>query len=244
MANLVEADVAVGERFLIEALDRAADVAPAAVDAARAASSTTHSRRRGARRSVSWPGRRAALTPSRFPVEIAVTSASPELRTTVEVVAPEDDKAAAFGRAIELAEQFGSVGLVASHRLAMERHQRTLVLRFGAWLSSRHDGRVDASQAVRRGRRRRAATPGRWSIGWLPTRDVCSAASARCASSGCPSTAARASRSTYDHPRSIHSSSPASSDEPDSATVPSASNAAMSGGGGTHTVRSTARTTA
>ena len=69
-----------------------------------------------------------------------MTSVSPELRTTVEVVAPEADKAAALGRAVELAEQFGSVGLSGSRRVALERHQRSLPLRFGAWLSSRHDG--------------------------------------------------------------------------------------------------------
>ena len=138
MANLVDVDVAVGERFLIEALDRAADVAPAAVDAARRElDDSLAATRRSALGELAWSA--SALTPSRFPVEIAVTSASPELRTTVEVVAPEDDKAAALGRAIELAEQFGAVGLVASHRLAMERHQRALVLRFGAWLSSRHN---------------------------------------------------------------------------------------------------------
>ncbi len=202
MANLVEVDVAVGERFLIEALDRAADVAPAAVDAARRElDDSLAATRRSALGELAWSA--SALTPSRFPVEIAVTSASPELRTTVEVVAPEDDKAAAFGRAIELAEQFGSVGLVASHRLAMERHQRALVLRFGAWLSSRHDGpstrhKLYAEVAADRSRRLGAGR----SAG-ARQRDACSAASARCASSGCPSTAARASRSTSARRRSI-----------------------------------------
>lgn len=81
----------------------------------------------------------SCLTPSRFPVEVAFTSVSDELRTVVDVLAPESERARALDEADRVARLFGSAGLPPALRALVLSHQRRTALRFGAWLGSRHD---------------------------------------------------------------------------------------------------------
>ncbi|MBO0981705.1 hypothetical protein [Microbacterium sp. SD291] len=127
-----------GERPLADLLDRAATSHPAQADLARHELETTLAAIRTSRiGDLAWSA--SCLTPSRYPVEVAVTSARAELRTVVDVVAPEGDRRTAFGAVLELSAAFGAAGPPAESRRAIEEHQRGLPLRFGAWLGSRHE---------------------------------------------------------------------------------------------------------
>lgn len=126
-----------GEHVLDSALDRIGTVAPEQVRRARRELMQSLA---ATRSSVLGPAAwcASALTPARFPVEIAFTSASDELRTVVDVIAPEHDRRAALPVAVELAQEHGALGLDASLARRVRRHQRTFEPRFGAWLGSRH----------------------------------------------------------------------------------------------------------
>lgn len=82
--------------------------------------------------------RASCLTPSRYPVEVAFTSAREELRTVVDVVAPEADRRAALDTVVGTAERFGAVRPRERATAALRAHHLAGAPRFGAWLSSRH----------------------------------------------------------------------------------------------------------
>ncbi len=125
------------ESRIADLLDRVARVHPA--HSARARSELEVSLA-GLRHSVigalAWES--SCLTPSRYPIEVAITSATDELRTVVDVIAPEDDRRTALDRADAIARRFGSPGLSDETAELIRRHQHPLSLRFGAWLGSRH----------------------------------------------------------------------------------------------------------
>lgn len=132
------AATATGERPLAALLERATIAHPALADRARRElDATLEATRTSQIGDLAW--RASCLTPSRYPVEVAVTSARAELRTVVDVVAPEGDRRAAFDTALELADEFGAPGLPPETRNAIQAHQRGIPLRFGAWLGSRHE---------------------------------------------------------------------------------------------------------
>src|SRR5687768_6043816 len=109
-ATLAARATATGERPLAALLNRAATVHPAQAERARRELDVTLEATRTSQiGELAW--RASCLTPSRYPVEVAVTSASAELRTVVDVVAPEGDRRAALTTALELAGAFGSPGL-------------------------------------------------------------------------------------------------------------------------------------
>ena len=80
----------------------------------------------------------SCLTPTRFPVEVAVSSARDELRTVVDVLAPEADRTLALPTAIDWAVRFWSEAPESRTVALLHDHQREVPLRFGAWLGSRH----------------------------------------------------------------------------------------------------------
>ncbi|HEX5858610.1 MAG TPA: hypothetical protein VFY91_10935 [Microbacterium sp.] len=130
--------ISAGERPLAALLERAAVVHPEGVERARRELEVTlHATRASAIGELAW--RASCLTPLRCPVEVAVTSARAELRTVVDVVAPEGDRRTALDTAIELAGRFGAAGLTPRSLAAIRAHQRGIPLRFGAWLGSRHE---------------------------------------------------------------------------------------------------------
>jgi hypothetical protein len=129
--------VAVGEQPLIDLLERVGEAHPAQVERARRElAASLEPTRQSSVGALAW--RASCLTPSRFPVEIAFTSARAELRTVVEVIAPEDNRTTAFDVALGLAGEFGSAGPDPGARRALQRHLQTFTPRFGAWLGSRH----------------------------------------------------------------------------------------------------------
>ena len=132
------ATTATGEQPLVELLERAGVAHPVLVDRARRELEVTLRATRASKiGELAW--RASCLTPSRYPVEVAVTSARAELRTVVDVVAPEGDRGTAFATALDLADSLGAPGLPPDARRLIDAHQRGLPLRFGAWLGSRHD---------------------------------------------------------------------------------------------------------
>lgn len=133
-----QTDASTGERPLAALLDRAASVHPAQADRARSELAVTLGATRSSRiGALAW--RASCLTPSRYPVEVAVTSARAELRTVVDVVAPEGDRRSALTAVLGLAGVFGAPGLPPDTLRAIRAHQLDLPLRFGAWLGSRHE---------------------------------------------------------------------------------------------------------
>lgn len=129
---------AASERPLVALLDRAATVHPDQAERARRELAVTLGATRTSRiGALAW--RASCLTPSRYPVEIAVTSVRAELRTVVDVMAPEGDRGAALATALDLAGAFGAPGLPPETLRAIVAHQHGLPLRFGAWLGSRHE---------------------------------------------------------------------------------------------------------
>lgn len=120
------------------ALDRIAGVAPRQVARARAELDVSlRATRASALGPLAWQASR--LTPCGFPVELAFSSANDELRTVVEVVAPEADRKLALPAALDFAGGHGSVGLATGADRLLAAHQAALpFLRFGAWLGSRH----------------------------------------------------------------------------------------------------------
>jgi hypothetical protein len=124
-------------RALDDLLDRVAEQRPGHADRARRELAETLAGTRGsAVGDLAW--RASCLTPTRFPVEVAVSSARDELRTVVDVLAPEADRGLALGTAIGLAGRFGSSPPAARTEAVLHDHQRGAQLRFGAWLGSRH----------------------------------------------------------------------------------------------------------
>jgi hypothetical protein len=122
---------------ILELLDRVAEVRPAHAERARTELDVSLAGMRGsAAGALAWES--SCLTPSRYPVEFAVTSVTDEVRTVVDVIAPEDDRRTALERADRIARLFGSAGLPAETAVLLQRHQDTLALRYGAWLGSRH----------------------------------------------------------------------------------------------------------
>ncbi len=128
---------AIDSRSLDAALDRLSLVAAETAATARAELAVSLEPLRN-----STPDQRAwsasRLTARGFPVELAVTSASAELRTVVEVVPPEADRRQAFPTALRLAERFGSDSWCRKTERLLEEHQAEFAPRFGAWLGSRH----------------------------------------------------------------------------------------------------------
>lgn len=125
------------ERRVLDLLDRVAEVRPAHAARARTELAATLAAIRGsAVGALAWES--SCLTPSRYPVEFAVTSASDEMRTVVDVIAPEDDRRTALTRADGYGRLFGSAGLPPETAELLRRHQHGMVLRYGAWLGSRH----------------------------------------------------------------------------------------------------------
>ena len=126
------------EQALDAALARIATVAPMQVARAqRELASTLAATHASALGQAAWWA--SALTPARFPVEIALTSATDELRTVVDVIAPEHDRATALPIAVELAQDQGSMGPDPALLHELLRHQQSFAPRFGAWLGSRHE---------------------------------------------------------------------------------------------------------
>ncbi|WP_243077351.1 hypothetical protein [Microbacterium sp. SS28] len=131
------APTATAERRILELLDRVGEVRPAPAERARVELDVSLARMRGsAVGGLAWES--SCLTPTRYPVEFAVTSATDELRTVVDVLAPEDDRRTALDEADRIAQRFGSAGLAPETADALRRHQHGMRLRFGAWLGSRH----------------------------------------------------------------------------------------------------------
>lgn len=126
-----------GEARIAALIDRVALVRPAQAERARAELDVSLAALRGsATGGLAWES--SCLTPCRYPVEVAVTSAADELRTVVDVLAPEDDRRAALDAAGEIARAFGSPGLAGGVAALLRRHQRGFAPRWGAWLGSRH----------------------------------------------------------------------------------------------------------
>jgi hypothetical protein len=126
-----------GEQALAALLARVADGHPdLAHGAAAELERTLQATRRSAVGPLAWQA--SCLTATGAPLEVAVTSARTELRTTVDVLAPEDDRRGALDECLRLAAAFGSDGADAGALALLRRHQRTGVLRWGAWLGSRH----------------------------------------------------------------------------------------------------------
>jgi len=125
------------ERALTELLERVAVRHPQISARARAELDDTLSATRGSAIGESaWHA--SCLTPSRYPVEVAFTSARAELRTVVDVVAPEDDRRGAFDAVVDTAERFGAIRPRGRTTAALRAHHAAGALRFGAWLGSRH----------------------------------------------------------------------------------------------------------
>lgn len=127
----------VAEVRISDLLDRVAQVRPKHAARARAELNTSLAGlRSSATGELVWES--SCLTPSRFPLEFAVTSASDELRTVVDVIAPEAGRGTALDEANHIAQGFGSPGLTPGMADLLREHQHRLPLRFGAWLGSRH----------------------------------------------------------------------------------------------------------
>ncbi|MEU1973661.1 hypothetical protein ABZ477_18540 [Microbacterium sp. NPDC019599] len=125
------------ERRIADLLDRVGEVRPAHAERARRELDVSlAAMRSSAVGALAWES--SCLTPTRYPVEVAFTSATDELRTAVDVIAPEDDRRTALDEAARIGRLFGSAGLDPETADLLRRHQHGLPLRFGAWLGSRH----------------------------------------------------------------------------------------------------------
>ena len=156
---------------ILELLDRVEGVRPAHAERARSELEVSLARMRGSVvGELGWES--SCLTPSRYPVEFAVTSATDEVRTVVDVLAPEDDRRTALDEADRIARLFGSAGLLTETAELLRRHQHGLPLRFGAWLGSRHTASASTHKLYvevdrdpeRTGRLMRALAPEAWRV--------------------------------------------------------------------------------
>lgn len=137
MTIAISAPPTTGEVRIQELLDRVAAVRPEHAARARAELDVSLAGLRGsAAGPLAWES--SCLTPTRYPIEFAITSASDEARTVVDVIAPEADRRTAMDEADRIARSFGSVGLAAETAGPLRRHQRTFAPRYGAWLGTRH----------------------------------------------------------------------------------------------------------
>ncbi|WP_345547235.1 hypothetical protein, partial [Microbacterium jejuense] len=66
------------------------------------------------------------------------TSARAELRTVVDIIAPEADRRGALDEVVDRAARFGAVRPTDAVTAALRAHQAAGAPRFGAWLGSRH----------------------------------------------------------------------------------------------------------
>lgn len=137
MSTAILAAPVTGEARIAALIDRVALVRPAQAARAQAELEIALSAlRRSVTGDLAWES--SCLTPCRYPVEVAVTSATDELRTVVDVLAPEDDRRTALRAAEAVASAFGSPGLAADVADLLQRHQQGFAPRYGAWLGSRH----------------------------------------------------------------------------------------------------------
>ncbi|WP_309065919.1 hypothetical protein [Microbacterium sp.] len=160
-----------GETRVAGLLERIGGVRPLHAERARAELDISlGGLRRSATGALAWES--SCLTPDRHPVEFAVTSATDEVRTVVDVVPPEADRRGAVDEAVRIAALFGSTGLPAGVAELLHRHQRGFTPRFGAWLGSRHTAAatrhklyVEVDPAAERGARLAAAVaPQAWHV--------------------------------------------------------------------------------
>ena len=122
---------------LADLLRRVAEVRPAQAARARAELEISLAGlRSSAVGELAWES--SCLTPNRFPLEFSVTSISDELRTVVDVLAPEAHRGTAIEQADRIARRFGSAGLPTDTAELLCKHQQQFSPRFGAWLGSRH----------------------------------------------------------------------------------------------------------
>lgn len=143
MESTIRAIPATGESLVAELIDRVAAVVPAHAARARRELDVSLAGLRGSvAGDLAWES--SCLTPTRYPVEFAVTSATDEVRTTVDVLAPEADRRTAVDAVDRIARLFGSAGLEPGTAELLRRHQRAGRPRFGAWLGSRHTAHTTA----------------------------------------------------------------------------------------------------
>lgn len=137
MATSALLPASAAELRIADLLDRIAQVRPHHAARARNELDTSLTGLRSSgTKELAWES--SCLTPSRFPLEFAVTSTTDELRTVVDVIAPEADRGTALESADRIARNFGSSGLTPGTADLLHRHQQRIALRFGAWLGSRH----------------------------------------------------------------------------------------------------------